>query len=433
MNYKETRAYIENTAKFGMNFGLQRTEKILELLGNPHKNLKLIHVAGTNGKGSTTAMLSNILIKNNYKVGMYTSPYLEEFEERIQINNKNISKEDLVKSVEEVREAVDNVIKLGFDHPTEFEIITCAMLVYFNNEKIDYGVIEVGLGGRLDSTNVISPILTIITSISLDHMNILGNSIEEIAKEKGGIIKNNVPLVLYPVCESCSRIIEVICKDKDSAIIKVNEMDGEFISVVDDGEKIFQKVKLNSGEKEFTLNLNLLGSHQILNAAVVLKAVVELNNLGAKIPYNSIISGFKTVVWKGRLEVIKRNPMVVIDGAHNIDGIKSLVKSVEMYFKYNKIHLILGVLSDKEVEKIIEAIVPICESVIAVTPHSDRAFLAEELKVNIKKYNRNVTSFDNYEEAYIEVKNRANNDDLVLISGSLYMIGDMRRCINKAY
>ncbi|MGL5244865.1 MAG: bifunctional folylpolyglutamate synthase/dihydrofolate synthase, partial [Sarcina sp.] len=198
MNYNEAMNYIENTSRFGMNFGLERVEKILELLGNPHKKIKCIHVGGTNGKGSTTAMISSILKEAGYKVGMYTSPYLEEFEERIQINNKNISKSDLIHTLETVKSVISKVVDLGYDNPTQFEIITVMMFYYFAKEKVDFAVIEVGLGGRLDATNVINPILVVLTSISYDHMNILGNTIEEIAWEKSGIIKENCTVISYP-------------------------------------------------------------------------------------------------------------------------------------------------------------------------------------------------------------------------------------------
>ena len=193
MRYEEAMKYITEVGNFGSNYGLERTYKLLEYLGNPEKDLKLIHIAGTNGKGSTTSMITEILIGAGYKVGMYTSPFIEEFEERIQINRNNIPKETLAVLMDEVKDAVDKVIEEGYNHPTEFEIITVLMLLYFKRENIDFGVIEVGLGGTLDSTNVITPILQVITSISFDHTNLLGNTIEEIAGEKSGIIKKNIP------------------------------------------------------------------------------------------------------------------------------------------------------------------------------------------------------------------------------------------------
>ena len=239
MNYKDTLQYINNTAKFGVNLGLERTEKILELLGNPHKKIKAIHVAGTNGKGSITVMINSILIEAGFKVGMYTSPYLEEFEERIQVNGKNVSHDDLSRVVTKVSEAVDKVLQLGYDNPTEFEIITCAMFCYFWDKKVDIAVIEVGLGGRFDSTNVMPPfskecqggvIASVIASISYDHMNILGDTLEKIAYEKAGIIKKGIPVIFYPQEESVEKVIEKICEEKGSELIKVPIDSSNFIS-----------------------------------------------------------------------------------------------------------------------------------------------------------------------------------------------------------
>ncbi|MHC1683572.1 MAG: folylpolyglutamate synthase/dihydrofolate synthase family protein [Clostridiaceae bacterium] len=428
MNYKEAMSYIHNTAKFGMNFGLQRTEKILEILGNPQENLKLIHIAGTNGKGSTSAMLSQILIESGYKTGMFTSPYIEEFEERIQINNVNIPKERLCEIISKLKIAIDEVIALGFDHPTEFEIITCAMFLYFFEEKIDIGVIEVGLGGRLDSTNVINPILTIITSISFDHMNILGNTLEEIAMEKAGILKNKVPLVLYPQEENSKQVILKIASSKDAKVTLVDRECGKFLKVIDNGQSVLQKIQIQTN-KTYTLNLALLGKHQILNAAVVIRVVETLEDYNFKITEENIKIALEKVTWKGRLEIMRRNPLIVIDGAHNLGGIESLVDNVNIYFKYKNIKLILGILSDKEVYKMVEKITTIAEKVYTVTPNSERGELASELKNVVDCYNKNVESYADYSEALNNAIKDSSENDLILISGSLYMIGDMRKLI----
>jgi len=221
MNYNEAINYIKNTAKFGSKLGLDRTEKILEFLGNPHKKIKTIHIAGTNGKGSTTAMLTKILVEAGYNVGSYISPFIEEFEERIQINNNNIPKEDLAQIITEVSQAVTKVVALGYCNPTEFEIITCAGFLYYYKRKVDYVVVEVGLGGRLDSTNVIKPLLSIITSISLDHVAILGDTLEKIAYEKAGIIKEKTPVILFPQSIEVEGVIGEVAKNKNAQLIKI--------------------------------------------------------------------------------------------------------------------------------------------------------------------------------------------------------------------
>lgn len=428
MNYKEAMEYIKEVGNFGSNYGLERTERILELLGNPHKKIKCIHIAGTNGKGSTTAILNSILIEEGFRVGMYTSPFLEEFEERIQINKKNIKKDELASTIEIIKKAVDKVIEEGYSHPTEFEIITCLMFEYFYKNKVDYALIEVGLGGRLDSTNVINPVLTIITSIGLDHMNLLGNTIEEIAREKGGIIKPNVPLILYPQKKSVKEELLSIAKEKKSKVYIVDEKDAKLINI--NKKEFYQEIEIKGFLKKYKVELRLLGKHQILNCQVAINAVEVLSKIeGFNI--KNIEKGISNAKWIGRLEVLKEKPLVVIDGAHNIQGIKMLKNNILEYFNYNNMYLLIGILSDKQVDDMINEIVPLSKKVIALTPHSHRAELASELKLHIEKVNKNVLSFENYEDGLEEVLKDAKEDDLVLVTGSLYMIGDIRKIINK--
>ncbi|WP_125152771.1 bifunctional folylpolyglutamate synthase/dihydrofolate synthase [Clostridium rectalis] len=429
MNYREAIAYIENTAKFGSNLGTKRTDKILELLGNPHKKIKCIHIAGTNGKGSTTAMICRILVEAGFKVGMYTSPYIEEFEERIQINNKNIPKDELAKIVTKVSEAVNEVIKLGYEHPTEFEIITCAMFLYYYETKVDFAVVEVGLGGRLDSTNVIMPLVSVIASISYDHMNILGETLSEIAKEKAGIIKEGVPVVLYPQSIEVEEVIEKVCKQKNSPLCKLNKNSVKSVDNVYNSP--CQKLIIATPIDNYNIELRLLGTHQLLNCALAVNTIEQLINLGVNISKEHILKGLKDVTWPGRLEIMGYNPMVVLDGAHNIDGIYNLRKSIEKYFKYNKITLILGILKDKQVEDMIKTITPMAHKVIAVTPKSYRGKNCETLATIIKKYNKNCEALCSYEKAYERAIDTCDDNDLIVICGSLYMIGDMRRIVKE--
>ena len=429
MRYEEAMKYITEVGNFGSNYGLERTYKLLEYLGNPEKDLKLIHIAGTNGKGSTTSMITEILMGAGYKVGMYTSPFIEEFEERIQINRQNIPKETLANLMDEVKGAVDRVIARGYNHPTEFEIITVLMLLYFKKENIDFGVIEVGLGGTLDSTNVITPILQVITSISFDHTNLLGNTLEEIAGEKAGIIKKGIPTVIYPQEKEALKVIENKCIEKDSELYVANN-NLSFIKVVNE-DKPYQLLKYKDKE-EFDILLPLLGEHQIINLSVAMKAIEILNSRKIiQISKETIIKSIKNVSWKGRLEVLAKSPYVVIDGAHNIQGIQMLSQNIKKYFEYDKLYLILGILADKDVDEMIKVITPMASQVYAVTPNSIRAELADDLKNEIFKYNKNCLAFDDYEKAYLEALKNANENDIIVASGSLYMIGDMRKIINK--
>ena len=429
MNYCEAMSYIHEVGNFGSNYGLQRTFKLLEFLGNPHTKSRFIHIAGTNGKGSTTAILAEILKEKGFKVGMYTSPYLEEFEERIQINGKNIPKDRLAELVTRIKAAVDKVIEEGYNHPTEFEIITCLMFLYFAEEKIDYGIIETGLGGRLDSTNVITPELSVITSISYDHMNLLGNTLGEIAKEKAGIIKEGIPVVIYPQEEDALKVIKDICICRKSNLIVTDISKGRFIKILDE-DRIYQLVNITMDEEDFEVKLPLLGEHQINNLLVALNAYKVLcDKENIKFYTEDIKRAVKKVKWIGRLEVMNKKPLIVIDGAHNIQGISSLKSNVEKYFKYNKMYLLLGILADKEVEKMVKTIAPMAYKVYALTPLSTRAENSIELKKVIDKYNDNCITCESYDEALDSVLKEACDDDLILISGSLYMIGDMRKKI----
>ncbi|EKS4345751.1 bifunctional folylpolyglutamate synthase/dihydrofolate synthase [Clostridium sporogenes] len=428
MDYKEAREYIQSKAKFGSNLGLERTEKLLELLENPHKRLRCIHIAGTNGKGSTTAMISAVLKESGYKVGMYTSPYIEEFEERIQINNYNIPKDDLSHIITKVANVVEKVENMGYGNPTEFEIITVAMFYYFCLKKVDFAVIEVGLGGRLDSTNVLEPILSIITSISYDHMNILGETLEKIAYEKAGIIKK-APVIIYPQKKESEKIIEKVCKEKKSELIKVED------NLINVKREIIQKnigqqsFKLKTKEDTYNICLSLLGEHQIKNCIVVILAIEKLIKLGIKIEKIYIISALKKVKWPARLEIVNKNPLTVIDGAHNMEGIEGLKNNVNKYFKYNKLILILGILKDKQVEDMIKTLVPLADRVLTVTPHNDRGESSKELMHIALKYNNNCEYLEDYKECYNKGKSYYEEGDMILICGSLYMVGDMRKLI----
>ncbi|WP_252229267.1 folylpolyglutamate synthase/dihydrofolate synthase family protein [Clostridium sp. ZBS15] len=431
MNYEEAMNYISSVGRFGSNYGLKRTYRLLEILGNPQKKLKLIHIAGTNGKGSTTSMITSILIGMGYKVGMYTSPFLEEFEERIQINGENIPKEKLTYSINIVKKAVDKVIEEGYDHPTEFEILTTVMYLYYYNEKVDYAVIEVGLGGELDSTNVITPIVSVITSISFDHMNILGNSLYEIAMQKAGIIKKDIPVVVYPQSNEAMKAIKEKAEIEKSKVYEIDSKSGTLLKITFN-ENLYQEVKIKTRNNLYEVKLPLMGEHQILNLSVALNTIEVLCEREGLIINKEIMEkSIESVKWKGRLEVLNKNPLIIIDGAHNIEGIKMLRNNIEKYFRYNKIYLLLGILADKQVEDMVKEITKIAHKIYALTPHSDRAELNTELKSEILKYNKNTIALDSYEQAIKQALNEAKSEDLILISGSLYMIGDMRKIITQ--
>lgn len=427
MDYKEAMEYIVNSKKFGSNLGLERTYKILELLGNPQEKLKCIHIAGTNGKGSVTAMISKVLIECGYKVGMYTSPYLEEFEERIQINGRNIPKDSLCRAITEVSVAVEKTAASGFGNPTEFEIITCAAFLYFYYEKVDFVALEVGLGGRLDSTNVIIPIVSVIASISYDHMQILGDTLEKIAAEKAGIIKSRVPVITVPQESSAMKVIEETAAHLSAPLTKIPETSVSFeYSAPNSGS---QHISVKTQKDFYEIELSLIGKYQLMNCALAIFTLEALKDQGVLIEKQNMISALNKVRWAGRLEILNKKPLVVMDGAHNIDGIKKLKESIDIYFNYKKMNLVIGILADKEVESMISEIAVKADRIIAVTPHSNRAQSAKELSDVIRKHNDHTEYAEDYKEAYLKGISYCSDDDMLLICGSLYMIGDMRKII----
>jgi dihydrofolate synthase / folylpolyglutamate synthase len=423
--------YLEELRVLGSNYGLERTERLLKLVGDPHKKIRLIHIAGTNGKGSTSSILGKVLIEHGYKVGFFNSPHLEEIEETIRINDDNIAEEELVNLLEEIKPYVNKIVEEGYKHPTEFEVLTCVMFLYLYRQKVDFGVIEVGLGGRLDSTNVITPILSIITPISLDHTNILGNTVEEITSEKVGIIKENIPVI---TCKQKDKVINII-KSKalltNSKLTIVDSNNFNLLEIVND-DIPYQRVSINFNNNKYTLDLSLLGKHQIINLSLAIKALEELQRLNyINIEINKLYKGVKSVKWKGRLEVLKKNPYIVIDGAHNIAGIEFLKSNIEEYFKYKKLYLILGILADKNVEEMVKVIAPLATEVYTVTPNSIRAASANELKEIVLRYNNNCIAFDDYDKVIQLSLSKASKDDLIIASGSLYMIGEIRKILTN--
>ena len=427
----DTLKYLERLSVLGSNYGLERTERLLELIGNPHKRLKLIHIAGTNGKGSTSALLGRILMEHGYKVGYFNSPHLEEIEETIRINEENIREKDFVSLINEIKPYVEQVVEEGFNHPTEFEVLTCLMFLYLYRSNVDFGVIEVGLGGRLDSTNVLTPILSIITSISLDHTNILGNTIEEITNEKAGIIKSNIPIVTCNQKEGAMKVIVNKAISTKSELIIANPNNYKFLGINND-VNISQKISVKIKDKDEVLNLSLLGKHQIINLSLAIEALKQLEMLEyINLDINKLKSAVEKVRWNGRLEVLSKSPYIVVDGAHNISGVEFLKNNLNEYFIYNKLYLILGILSDKEVEKMVKVLAPLATEVYTLTANSVRAEGAEDLRNIVKRYNDNCVAFDDYLDAINYAKSKANEDDLILASGSLYMIGTLRGIINN--
>ncbi|MTI65123.1 MAG: bifunctional folylpolyglutamate synthase/dihydrofolate synthase [Firmicutes bacterium] len=429
MNYNEALDYIHSTGKFGSKLGLDNIKVLLDLLDNPQRDLKYIHVAGTNGKGSTSSFMSNILAKEGYKVGLFTSPYLEKFTERIRINNDYIPKERLAQLTKEVKDKIKKMLDRGYAHPTEFEIVTAIALKYYSEEEIDIVILEVGLGGRYDATNVIEDsLVSVLTPISYDHINVLGDTLEKIAWEKAGIIKENNLVVSYPQEVEAQNVIKNIVKEKNGKLV-VSPLENINIKNNDSFGSTFD---FTYKDFEFkNLSINLLGFYQIYNASLALTVLLTLKEKGLiKLKESSIKKGLKSTTWNGRLEIISKNPNILIDGAHNIEGAKGLKKTLLESLEYDRLILGIAMLKDKDVENVLKEIIPLTDTVIVTEVKGNpRALKAEELKEKIKKYNSNCIIKKNINKAVYESLNLVSSNDLIVFSGSLYLIGDVRTII----
>lgn len=428
MNYNEALQFIHESHKFGMRLGLDNIKKLLELLGNPQNNLKIIHVAGTNGKGSTCSFISSILKESGYKVGLYTSPFLETFTERIRVNGENIREEEVGKIVSLIKEKIEIMVSEGYSYPTEFEIVTAMAFYYYNQEKVDFVALEVGLGGRYDATNVIDkPVVSAITSISLDHTGILGDTLAKIAFEKGGIIKENCPTIVYPQQEEASEVIKNICAEKKSKYIEC-----DFKNIEIKSSNINSQIyNCNINGKELRdLEIKLIGAHQIKNSIVALNVIEYLNDIKiTNISEENIRKGLLETKWPGRIEKISENPMFIIDGAHNEEGAKSLANSIDKYFENKNKILVIGMLEDKDIDSVLDLLIPKFNKVITTTPDNPRAIDANKLKEKIERYNIEVTCKPNIKEAVDYALEISNKDDVIISAGSLYMIGNVRTII----
>jgi len=431
MNYEEALNYINDKEKFGSNLRLDTIRKLLELLGDPHKELKCIHIAGTNGKGSTSSYLATMLKEAGYKVGLYTSPYLERFNERISINGMDIPDERLAEITERVKDRIQIMIQEGWEHPTTFEIITAIGFVYFKEENVDYVVLEVGLGGRLDATNVIDKsILSIITTIDYDHMDVLGDTLGKIAYEKAGIIKEKGTVLSYPQQQEAIEVIKKVCEERN-AELTICPLENVRIVELNEYGGVFDYHFNNSTFKN--LEISLIGQHQVYNAALSVAAMVLLREKGlVSISDEQIRAGLKKTRWKGRLEVLNRHPLFVIDGAHNPQGVRTLADNLKR-FRYNRLILGLAILKDKDVEKMVKIITPLADEIIITEANIYRKMKAEELEQIINRYNKNTHIEKDIKKAIDKSYELAKEDDLILFMGSLYLIGDLRKIYTENY
>lgn len=425
MNYRQARDYVEETNKFGSVLGLENMYNLLEGLGNPEKKLKFIHIAGTNGKGSTLSYISTVLKCSGHRVGRYISPTIFKYRERIQINGEYIEKDDFARLMTMIKSVTEKMVSEGKAHPTAFEIETALAFLYFLDRQCDIVVLETGLGGALDATNVIeNTICSVITTISMDHMQFLGNTQTEIAMQKAGIIKPGAFVVSALQNEDSKKVITDKASQEKCELYFVDPAEITDIEYGYMAQSFFYK-----NEK---YEISLAGSFQIKNATLALKVFDGLIQHGWDIPKEAIHRGLKETQWIGRFTTIHSDPVFIVDGAHNEDAAIQLRESIELYFKGKRLIYIMGIFADKDYKKIIELTVPLASIVIAVeTPDNPRALPAKVLAAEIATYGIETITASSLKDAVDTSFSLASSKDVIIAFGSLSYLGDLIELVKK--
>lgn len=416
--------YFHSLLTFGIRPGLDRLKILLERLGNPQKSLRCIHVAGTNGKGTVCSFLSSVLTSAGYKTGLYTSPYIVDFRERIRVDGSMISEKDLDDVTEIVRTEIE---KLRSEDViiTEFEAVTAAAFLYYKNVGCDFVVLETGLGGRFDATNVIErPLVSVIVSISLDHVNILGNTISEIAYEKCGIIKKDCPVV---TCSSQNpdalKVIKEQCRINGSELHKADVSQCNILSEDITGSKI-----LFMGRE---VHVPFPGKHQIHNCITALQCINILKQQGISISEKAIKNGISKTKNPARCEIVSSSPFVIFDGCHNEDSARALKNVIEKHLKGKRINAVMGMMEDKDVRKVLELLTPYFATVFTVTPSNPRSMKSEKLAEMIMETGAQAISFENELDGLKEAVSKTDKDDVLLVCGSLYLCSDLYKYFKR--
>ena len=420
MNYEEAIEYIHSVNWTFCKPGLERISELCEKIGNPQDKLKFIHVAGTNGKGSFCSMTESVLRKAGYKTGLYTSPYIKEFNERMRVMGENIENETLADITSRIRPIADAMT----DKPTEFELITAIAFQYFYEAGCDVVVLEAGMGGRLDSTNIIkNPLLSVITGIALDHTDYLGDTVEKIAAEKAGIIKDNAPILYGGEDKSAASVIKAIAEERGSEFFDIDYSEINNLKSTLEGTGYDYK-------NHSDIKISLLGLYQPKNSALVIRAVEILRERGLEISEDALKAGLAAAKWIARFEIISHDPLIIFDGAHNPQGISSAVASIKHYFSGEKVYVLSGVLRDKDYKFIAGELSKVAERAFTITPESPRALSASDYAKELSAVGVAATSYDSIEAALAAAKAEAKAENKALIClGSLYTYGDVIKYI----
>lgn len=425
-DYDGFKEWIFNLKQFGdVKLRLTVMEQLLSRLGNPEKRLRVVHVGGTNGKGSTVAMIAAVLESAGYRVGMFTKPHLSNFTERISVNGAQISERHVIELVNAMMPAIDDVAT-SYQHPTFFEITAALMFQYFAEQAVEFAVVEVGMGGRLDATNLVEPLVSVITNVSLEHTGVLGDTVEKIATEKAGIIKPGGMLVTASADERVLGVLRKACDDLGSKMIVVG--DSVTFDAIDSGidGQTFD-VATGFGRSFKRLRIPLLGAHQMTNAATAIAAVEALALRGADIPERAVRDGLANVRWPGRMEVMQSRPYVVIDGAKDPEAARVLAKEIPETFKYGRLVLVVSISRDKGIPEMMQHLVPIADKVVA-TRHNvkGRAIEPEELAAFARGAGKDAVVVYDPKDAVRQAMELAGPDGLVLVTGSLFVVGEAR-------
>jgi len=425
-SYQETIDYLYGLQKHGIKLALSTSTRLMNCLGNPHLKFRSIHIAGTNGKGSTAAFLAQILHEEGYRVGLYTSPHLISFTERIRINGIPIDEATLIRLVGQIQDSCSSESSSGSEsfQPTFFEVTTALAFTYFAEKQVDIAVVEVGMGGRLDATNVITPLVSIITTIALEHQEFLGETLKKIAREKAGIIKSGIPVVIGAVPPEAAKVLEQEAAARNAPVVRLYDAVQPLFPCPENR----QLFTYNGRSCTYPmLRVTMLGRHQVENACLALAALECMQQAGIVVHEKAVRQGLERTLWEGRMERVSQTPDIYLDGAHNPAGAKRLAETLrDLKSSYQRIFLIIGVLKDKDYQGIISELLPLVDHVIATQLQNTRALDVEVLKTAIRTVHASVEATATVEDALERVRMLSDSRDMILITGSLYGVGNAR-------
>jgi dihydrofolate synthase/folylpolyglutamate synthase len=430
MNYEQCLVYLDQIQNLGIKFGLDNVRTILSSLNDPQNQYPAIHIAGTNGKGSVCAMLSQILMEHGHRPGLFTSPHLVTVRERIRIAGDPIPEEDFSRHLSRLREVVEELIvsKFLLSPPTYFEMLSCLAFLHFAEERVDVAVLEVGMGGRYDATNVVTPVVSAITTISPEHQKFLGETQSEIASEKAGIIKPGIPLV----CGVEEKVAHTTIRDR------AEELSAPFFAVFSDGRRLRKekneqnfRFEYTCGEEKYNYLPSLLGEHQGKNAAIAIAVARQLSKDWRLLDQSRIIRGIETAKWPGRLEVVSERPLVLVDGAHNVEGAKALSKYVHEFISLPCV-LVFAVMKDKNIQKLSEILFPLAHTVICTRFPYFKAASPEDIQRQASRFQGRIVSQPDVPQAVQTALQAASPDGVVLVAGSLFLVGEIKKIFDSA-